>query len=145
MSNVTLDQACTIVDTALAEGKARDFAALTVVVLDSGGCPVVLKRADDSALLRHQIAYAKAWGTLGMGFGGRNLQVRAKNNPAFFAALSDMCGGNIVPNPGGVLIKDTDGRIIGAVGISGDTGENDETCAVAGIEAAGLSADTGAS
>ena len=145
MSNVTLDQACTIVDTAMAEAKARNFAPLTVVVLDSGGYPVVLKRADDSALLRHQIAHAKAWGTLGMGFGGRNLQARAKNNPAFFASLSDMCGGNIVPNPGGVLIKDGNGKIIGAVGISGDTGENDEICAVAGIEAAGLTADTGAS
>jgi len=80
---------------------------------------------------------------LGMGFGGRELFRRAVKMPAFFNALSDMSGGRMVPVPGGVLIRSTSGEILGSVGISGDTSENDEICAVSGIEAAGFKADTG--
>jgi uncharacterized protein GlcG (DUF336 family) len=143
MSNVTLEQATVIVDTALATGKEKGFAPLTVVVLDAAGCPVVLKRADGSALLRHRIANAKAWGVLGMGEPGRKLRDRAQNHPAFFNVLVELSDGNIIPNPGGVIIRDAAGAIIGSVGISGDTGDNDEICAVAGIKAAGLVADDG--
>jgi uncharacterized protein GlcG (DUF336 family) len=85
----------------------------------------------------------KAWGALGMGFGGRELARRASNNPIFFGALSDMSGGRMVPNPGAVLIRSDSGDILGSIGISGDTAGNDEICAVYGIEAAGLKADTG--
>lgn len=143
MSNITLSQASAIVDAALAKGQEMGFAPLTVVVLDTAGCPVVLKRADNSALLRHRIATAKAWGVLGMGEPGRKLRDRAQNNPAFFNVLVELADGNIIPNPGGVLIRDSSGAIVGSVGISGDTGDNDEICAVAGIEAAGLVADDG--
>lgn len=143
MPNVTLDQASVIVDTAIAEGRKRGFEPITIVVLDAGGHAVAMKRDDESSLLRPQIAHGKAWGALGMGLPGRKLRERAAANPPFFAALSDLCGGNMVPNPGGVLLRDGDGKIIGAVGASGDTGENDEICIVAGVEAAGLTADTG--
>lgn len=143
MSNITLAQASIIVDKALEHARAKNFSPLAVVVLDCGGNPVVLKREDNSSLLRHKIATAKAWGVLGMGEGGRKLRGRAQANPAFFGVLTALADGNIVPNPGGVLVRDTSGAIIGSVGISGDTGENDELCAVAGIKAAGLTADTG--
>lgn len=143
MSSVTLDQASKIVDAALARARELNLAPLTVVVLDAAGCPVALKREDGSALLRHRVATAKAWGVLGMGEPGRKLRDRAQNNPAFFNVLVELADGNIVPNPGGVLIRDGAGAIVGSVGISGDTGDNDEICAVAGIKAAGLVADDG--
>jgi uncharacterized protein GlcG (DUF336 family) len=143
MANVTLAQATTIVDTALAEGHARSFKPLTVAVLDAGGYLVALKREDNSSLLRPQIATAKAWGCLGMGFGGRELARRGEKAPAFFGVLSELAEGRMVPVPGGVLIRDGRGEIIGSVGISGDTSVNDEICAVAGIKAAGLAPDTG--
>lgn len=138
MSNVTLAQASAIVDTALVKARELGLSPLTVVVLDAGGYPVALKREDNSALMRHMVAHAKAWGVLGMGEGGRKLRGWAQNNPAFFGVLTELAGGNIVPNPGGVLARDGDGRIVGSVGISGDTGDNDEKCAVAGIVAAGV-------
>jgi uncharacterized protein GlcG (DUF336 family) len=142
MPNVTLDQASIIVDTTIAKGRALGFEPITVVVLDAGGHSVAMKR-DDSSLLRPQIAHGKAWGALGMGLPGRKLRDRAQANPSFFAALSDLCDGNMIPNPGGVLLRNTEGKIIGAVGASGDTGDNDEICIIAGIEAAGLTADAG--
>jgi len=143
MAKLTLAAASTIVDTALGEGRARGFAPLTVAVLDAGGHLVALKREDNSSLLRPEIATGKAWGALGMGFGGRELARRAQAAPGFFAALSGLAEGRMVPVPGGVLIRDAGGEIVGAVGISGDTSVNDEICAVAGIKAAGLHPDTG--
>jgi uncharacterized protein GlcG (DUF336 family) len=144
MTVLTLAQASIIVDQALARGRALTLAPLTVVVLDAGGHLKAAKREDNSSLLRENIATGKAWGVLGMGFGGRELARRAgKAPPGFFGALSDMSGGRMVPVPGGVLIRADDGAIIGSVGISGDTSEKDEDCAVHGIKAAGLVADTG--
>lgn len=143
MDDLTLDTASLIVDKALEKGREMGFVPLTVVVLDAGGQLKVLKREDGSSLLRPEIAMGKAWGALGMGFGGRELARRAKNNPIFFGALSDMSGGRMVPNPGAVLIRSASGEILGSIGISGDTAGNDEICAVYGIEAAGLKADTG--
>ena len=143
MAKLTLAAASTIVDTALEEGRARGFQPLTVAVLDAGGHLVALKREDHSSLLRPQIATAKAWGVLGMGFGGRELERRAQKVPAFFGVLSELADGKMVPVPGGVLIRDADGEIVGSVGISGDSSGNDELCAVAGIKAAGLVPDTG--
>ena len=143
MSGLTLAQASVIVDTALARGRELKLAPLTVVVLDAGGHLKAAKREDNSSLLRENIATGKAWGVLGMGFGGRELARRVAKAPAFFGALSDMSGGRMVPVPGGVLIRNTGGDIIGSVGISGDTSANDELCAVAGIKAAGLLPDTG--
>jgi len=143
MSTVTLAQASTIVDVALKKGRETNSAPLTVAVLDPGGHLVAFKREDKSGILRFDIAFGKAWGALGMGFGSRNLFDRASKNPGFFTALSAASGGRLVPNPGGVLIRDAGGDIIGCVGISGDTSDRDELCAIAGIEAAGLKADPG--
>jgi uncharacterized protein GlcG (DUF336 family) len=116
---------------------------LTVVVLDGGGHIKALKKEDGSSLLRSDIAIGKAWGVLGMGFGGRELARRAAKMPAFFNVLSDLSGGRMVPVPGGVIIRSASGEILGSVGISGDTSDNDEICAVYGIKAAGLVPDTG--
>lgn len=143
MSGLTLNHASIIVDTALKKGRELGLAPLTVVVLDAGGQFKAVKREDNASLLRPEIALGKAWGVLGMGFGGRELQRRAGKAPGFFSALSDMSGGRMVPVPGGVLIRDGSGTIIGSVGISGDLSEKDEECAVAGIQAAGLKPDTG--
>jgi uncharacterized protein GlcG (DUF336 family) len=144
MTNVTLAQAATIVDTALAKGHELNLHPLTVVVLDAGGHLVAMKRQDKSGILRTQIATGKAWGTLGMGFGGREFARRAAGGGGLFlTALMEASEGRVVPAPGGVLIRDAAGDIIGAVGISGDTSDKDEMCAVAGIEAAGLKPDTG--
>ena len=142
MSALTLAEASIIVDKALEKGRELGLHPLTVAVLDAGGQLKALKREDKSSLLRPEIACGKAWGTLGMGFGGREFARRVAGNPAFIQALSVASGGRIVPVPGGVLIR-RDGEIIGAVGISGDVSEKDEICAVHGIAAAGLQADTG--
>jgi uncharacterized protein GlcG (DUF336 family) len=142
MSNVSLAQASIIVDKALEKGRELKLHPLTVVVLDAGGHMVAMKRDDRSGILRTEIATGKAWGTLGMGFGGREFARRAQTGAVFLQALMAASGGKIVPAPGGVLIRDG-GEIIGAVGISGDTSDKDEICAVAGIAAAGLTPDTG--
>jgi uncharacterized protein GlcG (DUF336 family) len=112
-------------------------------VLDAGGHLVAFKREDKSGILRFDIAYGKAWGALGMGFGSRTLASRAAKTPQFFTMLAAASAGRMVTNPGGVLIKDAGGNVVGACGISGDTSDKDEMCAIAGIEAAGLKADPG--
>ena len=129
MSNVTLAQADLIANEAIAKGRALNFLPLTVVVLDAGGHVVVTT--------------GKAWGTLGMGLGARNLANRALKNPAFYTALASASDGKMIPVIGGVLIRTADNQIIGAIGISGDVSDNDEICCIAGIEAAGLMADAG--
>jgi uncharacterized protein GlcG (DUF336 family) len=144
MNQLTFEVASRIVAAALAEGRQRKFAPLTAAVLDAGGHVVALGRDDGSSLLRPQIAMGKAWGVLGMGFGGRELARRAEKMPVFFNALIEMSEGKMVPLPGGVLIRDADGRLVGAIGISGDTSDNDEICAVAAVKQAGLTPDTGA-
>jgi uncharacterized protein GlcG (DUF336 family) len=142
--SVTLAQASTIVDVALKKARDSNLAPLTVAVLDAGGHLVAFKREDKSGILRFDIAFGKAWGALGMGFGSRTLASRAAKTPQFFTMLAAASGGRMVTNPGGVLIRDASGTIVGACGISGDTSDKDEMCAVAGIEAAGLKADPGA-
>jgi uncharacterized protein GlcG (DUF336 family) len=142
--SLTLVQARTIADTALAEGLASGFAPLCAVVLDAGGHQLALLRDERASISRPEIATAKAAGCLGMGFGGRELARRAQAAPAFFTALSGIFPNGIVPVAGGVLIRDAAGALLGAVGVSGDSSDNDEICAVAGIAAASLVADTGA-
>jgi uncharacterized protein GlcG (DUF336 family) len=144
MSSITLKQASTIVDEALKKGRETKCAPLTVAVLDAGGHLVVCKREDGSGILRFDVAFGKAWGGLGMGFGSREFVERAQKVPHFIAAISVASGGRLVPVPGGVLIKTAAGEVVGAVGISGDTSDKDEVCAVAGIEAAGFKAQVGA-
>jgi uncharacterized protein GlcG (DUF336 family) len=141
--SVTLAQASTIVDVALKKGRETNCAPLTVAVLDPGGHLVAFKREDRSGILRPDIAMAKAWGALGMGFGTRELADRAQKMPMFVSALAAVSAGRMVPVPGGVLIKSQAGEVLGAVGISGDTSDKDEACAIAGVEAAGLKADPG--
>jgi uncharacterized protein GlcG (DUF336 family) len=143
MSSLTLAQASTIVDVALKTGRDANFQPLTVAVLDAGGHLVAFKREDKSGLLRFDIAFGKAWGALGMGFGGRTLAGRAPKSQLFFTTLAAASGGRFVPVIGGILIRDAAGDVIGAVGISGDASENDEKCGLAGIDAAGLKADPG--
>jgi uncharacterized protein GlcG (DUF336 family) len=141
---IDLTQATIIVDKALAHGKTMGLPPLTVAVLDAHGCLVSFKREDGSSLLRPEIAQAKAWGALGMGIGSRAIAARASVAPAFVSAVNALAGGRIIPVPGGVLIRSKAKAIIGAVGITGANSDQDEACAVAGIEAVGLIADTGA-
>jgi uncharacterized protein GlcG (DUF336 family) len=143
LNSIPLALADLIADKALQKGRELKLAPLTVVVLDAGGQAKVLKREDNASLLRPEIALGKAWGALGMGFGGRELARRAEQMPAFFTALNAMSAGRMVPVAGGVLVKSREGQVIGSVGISGDTSDNDEICVVFGIDAAGLVADTG--
>ncbi|HET7847476.1 MAG TPA: heme-binding protein [Pseudolabrys sp.] len=143
--SVTLEQASTIVDVALKTARDKKQMPQTVVVLDAGGHVVCAKREDNSGIFRYEIAVGKAYGALGFGWGSRTSMERAAHNPAFFGAVGMASGGRLVPNPAGVLIRDANNRVLGAVGISGDTGDNDEIIAVAGIEAAGLKADPGGS
>ena len=143
MSGLTLAQASTIIDAALKKGRDLNLAPLTVVVLDAGGHPVALKREDRSGIMRVEIATGKAWGGLGMGFGSRELFERSSKQPMFITALAALSQGRMVPVPGGVIIRGGNGDIVGAVGISGDTSDNDEICAIAGIEAAGLKPQAG--
>jgi uncharacterized protein GlcG (DUF336 family) len=143
MSAVTLAQASAIVDAALNKARALKQMPQTVVVLDPGGHVVCAKREDNSGIIRFEIAVGKAYGALGMGWGSRTMMERAAQNPNFLTAIVAASDGRMVPNPGGVLIRDSSGQIVGAVGISGDTGDNDEIIAVAGIDAAGLKADPG--
>jgi uncharacterized protein GlcG (DUF336 family) len=141
--SVTLAQASTIVDVALKKARDSNLAPLTIAVLDAGGHLVAYKREDKSGILRFDIAFGKAWGALGMGFGSRTLAGRAAKTPQFFTMLAAASGGRMITNPGGVLIRDGSGNIIGACGVSGDTSDKDEMCAVSGIEAASLKADPG--
>jgi uncharacterized protein GlcG (DUF336 family) len=141
--SVTLAQASSIVDVALKKARELKQMPQTLVVLDIGGHVVCAKREDGSGIIRFEIAVGKAYGALGMGWGSRTMMERAAQNPNFLTAIAAASGGRLVPNPGGVLIRDAGGTIIGALGISGDTADNDENIAVAGIEAAGLKADPG--
>ena len=147
MVAVTLENASVIVDAALAKARALGLQPMTVVVLDAGGHAVALKREDGSGILRVEIATGKAWGALALGTGSRVLSDRVASGApgaAFAGAIAAASGGRVVPVPGGVLIRDGAGAVVGAVGVSGDLSDKDEDCAVAGIAAAGLSADTGA-
>ena len=139
-TSLTLKKADAICDAALKEGRAKGFMPLTVVVLDAGGQIVVTKREDGCGIVRFDVAFAKAWGSLGMGLPAKTLGVNLGKNPAFLGSIVAASKGRLAPNSGGLLILDDEKTVIGAVGISGDTGDNDELCALAGIEAAGFEA-----
>ena len=141
MSGLTLEQASRIVDAALGKGAELGFKPLTVVVLDDGGNMKAMKRQDGAGPFRPQVALGKAWGAVGMGTPSRFIEKQAQDRPYFVNALAAASGGRVVPVAGGVLIRDGEGAIIGSVGISGDISDNDETAAIAGIRAAGLTPD----
>src|SRR5258706_1181676 len=137
MSSVTLAQASTIVDTALKKGRETNCAPLTVAVLDAGGHLVAFKREDKSGLLRFDIAFGKAWGALGMGFGSRTLAAPAAQTPQFFTMLAAASGGPMVTNPGGALIRRATGDIVRADGSSWDSFAIDDGWPISSIAAAG--------
>jgi uncharacterized protein GlcG (DUF336 family) len=139
---LTLNHAQTIVTIALSEAKAKGMKPLCLAVLDARAVPIAVATEDNCSLGRFDIARGKALGALAFGVGSRRLAAMATERPAFIAGVTHSVG-ELVPGPGGVLIKDDDGRIIGAVGISGDTGDNDELAAIAGIKAANLTPDAG--
>lgn len=139
------DRARTILDHALSHAREGGFPPMTVAVLDAGGHLVAFAREDRSALLRERIAVGKARGALNMGVGSRALAGRADSHPHFVNALVTLADGDLVPVPGGVLVRDHTGDIVAAVGVSGHLPGQDEECAVRGIEAVdGLRADPGA-
>jgi uncharacterized protein GlcG (DUF336 family) len=141
---MTLDLATAraIIDGCFAHAAEMRLQPLTVAVIDAGGHLVALARQDGASNLRPEIAQGKAKGAVAMGLGSRALFTRAESQPYFIQAVNTLAGGALVPVPGGVLIR-RGGAIIGAVGITGDSSDNDEACAVAAIEAAGLQGDTG--
>ncbi|MBT3701754.1 MAG: heme-binding protein [Alphaproteobacteria bacterium] len=140
MSQISLALANQIIVAALKAAREKNFQQLTVVVLDAGGHMVALQREDNSGILRVEIATGKAYGALGFGISSRNIGANNTDRPAFMAAVSSAADGKMIPVAGGVLIKNDDDNIIGAVGVSGDNSDNDEIAAIAGIEAAGLTA-----
>lgn len=143
MTDLTLENARLIISTALAKGREMNLNPLTVAILDAGGQLKALEREDGTSTLRAKIAQGKANGSLAVGAGTRTLFKRAQEQPYFVDALNGLAAGNLVPVPGGVLIRDETGKPVGAVGVTGDSSDNDEICAVAGIEAAGFKADVG--
>ncbi|AYF47743.1 heme-binding protein [Pseudomonas fluorescens] len=143
MSALTLKIATQLATQALNAGRTLSTAPLTIAVLDSGGHLITLQREDGASLLRPQIAIGKAWGAIALGKGSRLLALDAQQRPAFIAALNSLGQGSVVPAPGGVLIRDREGVVLGAIGISGDTSDIDEQCAITAIEGVGLLADAG--
>ena len=143
MPALTLAKAKRIISSALKEGRAQEMKPLTVVVLDAGGHVIAAEREDGASNLRFEIARGKANGALATGMGSRALMARAESQAYFVQALNGLAGGSMVPVPGGVLIRSARGEVLGAVGISGDVSDNDERCAVAGIEAARYAPDPG--
>lgn len=143
MADLTLDVARKILDAALAKVIELKLKPMAITVLDARGCVKASLAQDGTSLMRGEVAHGKAYGALAMGMGSRALFKRAEEQPYFVGAINTMARGALIPVPGGVLIQDPSGALLGAVGISGDTSDNDEICCVAGIEAAGLKASTG--
>ena len=142
MTELSLAIAGKILDAALAKAVEKSLEPVVVAVLDARGCLKVSAAQDGVSLLRFEIAHGKAYGALAMGIGSRALFERAQEKSYFIGAVNTLAQGRMVPVPGGVLIHDDDGVLLGAIGVSGDTSDNDEICAVAAIEAAGLQAST---
>jgi len=140
MTAISLEQAQAIVTAALQEGRTLGLKPLSVVVLDAGGHMVAFARQDGSSNLRPQIATAKASGALALGVSSRAIGEMAIERPTFINAAAGLNPAGIVPAAGGVLIRSAEGHLIGAVGVTGDTSDNDEKAALAGIAAVGLSA-----
>jgi uncharacterized protein GlcG (DUF336 family) len=143
MSALTLKVAVNLVSEAINAGRGVNAAPLTIAILDTGGHLIALQREDGASLLRPNIAIGKAWGAIALGKGSRLLAQDAQQRPAFIAALNSMGQGSVVPAPGGVLIRDQAGVVLGAIGISGDLSDVDEQVAIRAVEALDLRADGG--
>ncbi len=136
--SIGLETAKAITAGARAAAREHGLKPLTVVVLDAGSHVVSVEREDGSANNRFEIAFGKAYGALALGMGSRSLMARAEQQPYFIASATAAVGGRLVPVPGGVLVKDETGTVAGCVGVSGDTSDNDELAAVAGITSVSL-------
>ncbi len=138
MDRLTLEQAQAIIAGALARSKAEGFKPMGIAVLDDAGHLKAFAREDGASMFRFEVAQGKAWGAVGMGASSRVLAQRAKDNPNFFVTLAASAQGRFLPQTGAVLVKNATGEVIGAVGASGGTGDEDELICIAGVEAAGL-------
>jgi uncharacterized protein GlcG (DUF336 family) len=140
MNSLTLQQANQIITAALAKSKQSGYQPMGIAVLDASGNLKAFASEDGASMFRFDIARAKAWGAVGMGVASRTLATRAKDNPNFFVSLAATAEGKFLPQTGAVVIKDAQGKVIGAVGASGGTGDEDEAICIAGVQAAGLAA-----
>ncbi|MBJ7437466.1 MAG: heme-binding protein [Sphingopyxis sp.] len=138
MSQISLEQARSIITGAFAEGKRLNLKPLSVAVLDPGGHLLAFERQDGSSTLRPQIASGKAAGALALGVSSRQIAAMAEDRPVFVGMLGAIAEGGLVPAAGGLIVVDVAGQPLGAVGVTGDTSDNDELCAIAGIGAAEL-------
>lgn len=141
MGRLTLSKANQIIQNVIKTARSLKLAPLTVVVLDEAGHLKAMQREDGATVLRQHIACAKAWGAVNMGISSRALAAVAEQRPDFMNALVNIAEGKVMPIAGGVLIRDADNEIIGAVGVSGDVSDQDEFCAITGIETAGFRAE----
>lgn len=141
MASISLRRARTIIRKALEKGREADLKPLSVIVLDAGGNIQAFEREDGAAPGRFQIAHGKAYGAVMLGMAGTAQMQRAEAQAYFIAAANGAYGGQLIPVPGGVLVRDGKGRVLGAVGVTGDTSDNDAIAAQAGIEAVGLTAE----
>jgi len=140
---MNLELARKLIADAFSHANSLGLKPLSVVVLDPGGYPVAFERQDGASNLRFKIAHGKAFGALGLGMGSRGIFNRAEQQPYFIEAVNTMAGGQVIPVPGGVIMRNSDGDIVGAIGITGDTSDNDEACAIFAIGNTPFVADTG--
>lgn len=140
MTGITLEQARSLIAAAMEHGRKEAMKPLTVAVLDPGGYIVALEREDGASTMRPQIAIGKANGALALGVSSRKIAEMAEERPTFISALASMPTSGIIPAAGGIILKDAAGSILGAVGVTGDTSDNDETCAIAGAKAIAVKA-----
>jgi uncharacterized protein GlcG (DUF336 family) len=143
MITLSLDTARHILNAAMAKSAELKLKPMAFAVLDARGCLKAFAAQDGTSLMRGEVAHGKAYGALALGMGSRSIFKRAQEQSYFVDAVNTLAQGRIVPVPGGVLIRGEGGALVGAVGVSGDTSDNDEACAVAGIVASGLKADIG--
>lgn len=143
MTGLTLDVARKISDAALAKCRELKLKPMAIAILDARGCMKTFVAEDNTSLLRGEVAHGKAYGALALGMGSRAIFKRATEQAYFIDAVNTMARGALIPVPGGVLINDKTGALLGAIGISGDTSDNDEAAALAGIAAAGLVGNAG--
>ena len=142
MSELKLEQANALIDAAIARARELNIRPLTIVVIDESGYLKAAQREDGASMFRFDIALGKDWACVAMGASSRALAQRAKENPNFFVTLAATAQGRFLPQTGGVLIRDAAGKILGAAGASGGTGDEDEAVCIAGIEAVGLTTDS---
>jgi uncharacterized protein GlcG (DUF336 family) len=138
MTKVTLEQASVLIAAAFAKGRELGLKPLTIAVLDAGGHVIALQRQDGASTHRPQIAIGKAAGALALGVSSRKIGEMAVERPSFIAALGPIFPQGVIPAAGGIILVGAEGAPIGAVGVTGDTSDNDEACALAGAAAAGL-------